>query len=171
MPVLKQTSPSGAGWLVCAPKPRPQNTAPSASTSAAVAPGGTSLASRMVGSVVPPGRSDSVRPVAAITAAQWRDGMEPAWRHFRTASVPTPVRRAAASAPPSRSMIESTSVVMLPNLWEAISQCNRYDGVWEILSGNSHARHFAYSRRDIFCAKEWHEPEGAIYRAGQGIDE
>ena len=40
MPVLKQTSPTGAGARVWAPKPRPQNTAPSARTRAAVAPGG-----------------------------------------------------------------------------------------------------------------------------------
>ena len=42
MPVLKQISPTGAGVPVCAPKPRPQNTVPSARTSAAVAPGGMS---------------------------------------------------------------------------------------------------------------------------------
>jgi uncharacterized protein len=50
-------------------------------------------------------------------------------------------------------MIESTSVVMPRNLWEVISQRNRYNGVWEIFSGNSHARHFAYSRGTFFARK------------------
>ena len=76
------------------------------------------------GKAGPPGRSDNARPVAAITAAQWRDGIDPAWRHLRTASVPTPVRRAAASAPPRRSMTLSTSMVMAAYLWELTSQDN-----------------------------------------------
>ena len=32
-------------------------------------------------------RSASVRPVASMTAGQWRAGMACAWRHLRTASV------------------------------------------------------------------------------------
>ena len=77
------------------------------------------------GAAEPPGRSDSVRPVAAMTAAQWRVGIDPAWRHLRTASVPTRARRAVASAPPSLSMIHSTLTAMAATLWEEISQCNR----------------------------------------------
>ena len=50
------------------------------------------------GAAGPPGRSDSARPVAAITAAQWRDGIDPAWRHLRTASVP----RRSGARPPRR---------------------------------------------------------------------
>ena len=127
MPVLKQISPTGAVGPVWAPKPRPQNALPSASTRAAVAPGGTSRVSGTAsdgvsarGSAV---RSASVRPVAAITALQCCEGMAPAWRHLRTASVVTPVRRAAASAPPRRSMMSST-LVMLSYLWEKTSRRN-----------------------------------------------
>src|SRR5215217_3920168 len=106
MPVLKQTSPTGAGVEECAPKPRPQNKLPSARTSTAVAPDGISSGSAVSGDE-PSRRSANVKPVAAITAYQWRDGTAPAWRHLRTASVLTPVRREAASAPPSRSRISS----------------------------------------------------------------
>ena len=123
MPVLKHTSPTGAGLPVCAPKPRPQNTEPSARTSAAVAPEGgvfwADLGScmgaliRLAGSPGGvPARSGKVRPVAAITAAQCLAGMDRDWRHLRTASGPTPVSLAAASAPPSFWMISSTLIVM-----------------------------------------------------------
>ncbi len=88
-----------------------------------------------VGGGRPPTGPTASEPVAVITAAQWREGMDPAWRHFRTASVPTPVRRAAASAPPSRSMIDSTLAVMAGNLWEVTSQRNRSARRWEFFSG------------------------------------
>jgi len=65
-----------------------------------------------------PDRSDRSNPVAEITACQCRDGMARAWRHFRTASVLTPVSRAAASAPPSRSITSSTLTVMTRYLTE-----------------------------------------------------
>src|ERR1700732_1170456 len=159
MPVLKQTSPTGADASVWAPNPRPQNTEPSARTSAAVAPCGTSFGSARGGgsewgAVGPPDRSRRVRPVAVMTAAQWRAGMDPAWRHFRTASVPTPVRRAAGSGPARRASNDSTLAVMVDNLWEEISQHNRCARFWEISSGKhiraTFACHFAYYRGTNF---------------------
>ncbi len=103
----------------------------------------------------PPCRSASARPVAAITAAQWRDGIDPAWRHLRTASVPTPVSRAAASAPPSRSMMDSTLVVMAATLWEEISHATRDSQFWEIFSGDAHSRGtFAYYRGTISSRRD-----------------
>ena len=52
------------------------------------------------------------RPVAAMIAGQWRDGMAPALRHFRMASVVTPVKVAAASAPPKRSISSAMEMDM-----------------------------------------------------------
>src|SRR5271165_6621904 len=127
MPVLKQTSPTGAGDPVWAPNPRPQNTAPSASTSAAVAPSGG-----------PSPRSDS--PVAeksanptrppAIIPGQCREGIAPACRHLRTASVPTPASRAVASWPPNRSMISSTLSGIAGTPWEVSSRQYRAGDVY-----------------------------------------
>ena len=174
MPVLKQTSPTGAGSAVCAPKPRPQNTVPSASTNAAVAPVGVGPPSGGVGSVrgatTPPDRSDKARPVAAITAAQWRDGIDPAWRHLRTASVPTPVRRAAASAPPRRSTTESTLNVMRGTVWEVISQRNNPQASPGNFLRPPQPCHFAYSRESFFVGG-CHEPARAVHRSAQGVDE
>ena len=50
-------------------------------------------------------------PVAAMMAVQCFDGIARAWRHFRTASSPTPVSFAAASGPPSFSMMSSMLVM------------------------------------------------------------
>ena len=60
-----------------------------------------------------PGISLSDSPVAAMMLGQWRDGMLRLWRHLRTASVPTPKRRATASAPPMVSMMLSTVTVLM----------------------------------------------------------
>jgi hypothetical protein len=122
MPVLKQTSPAAVRR---APKPRPQNTEPSPSTRTAVAPSGTLFSGSGMGAVstvgegaMPaegaPGMSDKARPVAPITAGQCRAGMARAWRHLRTASVPTPHRAAAASCPPRRRTTSSTLAIPPP---------------------------------------------------------
>src|SRR5579872_1351815 len=170
MPVLKQTSPTGTGSVVCAPKPRPQKVAPSARTNTAVAPLGTPVSPATVGSEAAPDISARVRPVAAMTAAQWRDGMEPDWRHLRTASVPTPVSRAAASGPPSWSMIESTPIVMPGNLWEIISRRKGALPYSEFSSGNP-TRGMLHIIGGVFLLETSHGPARAIHRSAQGVHE
>ncbi len=115
MPVEKQISPS-ARSVLCAPNPRPHIMVPSARIRAAVAALG--LSAGAIGFdvlIMGSGRSDSVsgcrsdndRPVARSTVVQCLGGMARACRHLRMASVLTPVRRAACSAPPRRSIILS----------------------------------------------------------------
>ena len=75
----------------------------------------------------------SARPVAAIMAGQWREGMALALRHLRTASVETPVRAAAASAPPRRSISSAMEIdmdMMLPEFFSGFNddfvECRKF---------------------------------------------